>query len=926
MDETMRLRRVVSLAGISWCEFELEKNVWLFSKELVTLLGLSGEWLASSDFIAKVREDYQAQVSQEFGFLFCRAVLDVKFPVKTPSGNVWLHLYLNSCTGKQENQKSILGYIQRIESLEKSGPAGMESERMNNLLYQQNAISRYLLDFLRNGEIDEVINSTLAAILQQFQGGRAYIFEYDNARHIQRNTYEVVNGNVAPQMHLLQNLSTDMTPWWNRQMAELRPIVLNTMADFPPEVTEEEIRILVDQGINSLMVVPLVSGEQTWGYIGIDVVAGSRQWSRQDYHWFASLANIISICIELRKAKDNAIYERRFLHNLYTHIPMGYLRISFVKDKGNDTFDCRLTDVNELGAKFTGKPLRDYIGRQISTLELGDGINTEMLVQLCEENKHKEIDLYYPASGKYCHGILYSPEMGEVVILLLDITAAIEADKIIERSQRMFKNIFDSCPIGIEIYDKEGYLIDLNYKDLEIFGVSRESALGLNFFANPNVPVSIKEQVRNNESVDFRLSYSFKNVEGERYYSSVRGGKIDLYSKISPLYDAQGNFIHYLLINIDNTKQHDAITRIHDFENYFLLISDYAKIGYVKVNLITKKGYAIQQWYKNIGEESDKDLKDILSNYKYIHPDDRKYIFQFYENAIAGKQKSYKAEIRVRKPGTVDGWRWLRVNTMVTVYRPKEGEVEIIGVNYDVTEQKETELKLIEAKNKAETMDRLKSAFLANMSHEIRTPLNAIVGFSSLLLETEDMEERKQYVSIVQKNNECLLQLISDVLDLSKIESGSVDINYTDVNVYEVCQDIRQSLSMKVDKDVELSFDPDLPEYHIFSDAYRIRQVICNFVTNAIKFTSEGFIKIGYELLEDKELLIYVQDSGIGIPREKLNDIFERFVKLDDFVQGTGLGLSICRSIIERLHGKIGVESEQGKGSRFWFTLPYILN
>ena len=243
-----------------------------------------------------------------------------------------------------------------------------------------------------------------------------------------------------------------------------------------------------------------------------------------------------------------------------------------------------------------------------------------------------------------------------------------------------------------------------------------------------------------------------------------------------------------------------------------------------------------------------------------------------------------------------------------------------------MTEQKETELKLIEAKNKAETMDRLKSAFLANMSHEIRTPLNAIVGFSSLLLETEDVEERKQYVSIVQKNNECLLQLISDVLDLSKIESGSVDINYTDVNVYEVCQDIRQSLSMKVDKEVELTFDPDLPEYHIFSDAYRIRQVIGNFVTNAIKFTSEGFIKIGYELLEDKELLVYVQDSGIGIPRERLDDIFERFVKLDDFVQGTGLGLSICRSIIERLHGKIGVESEEGKGSRFWFTLPYILN
>lgn len=257
--------------------------------------------------------------------------------------------------------------------------------------------------------------------------------------------------------------------------------------------------------------------------------------------------------------------------------------------------------------------------------------------------------------------------------------------------------------------------------------------------------------------------------------------------------------------------------------------------------------------------------------------------------------------------------------------RPKEGEVEIVGVNYDVTEQKETELKLIEAKNKAETMDRLKSAFLANMSHEIRTPLNAIVGFSSLLLETEDVEERKQYVSIVQKNNECLLQLISDVLDLSKIESGSVDINYTDVNIYEVCQDIRQSLSMKVGKEVEFTFDSDLPEYHIFSDAYRIRQVIGNFVTNAIKFTSEGFIKSVMSCWKIKSYWFMYRIPVLESPG-KLDDIFERFVKLDDFVQGTGLGLSICRSIIERLHGKIGVESEEGKGSRFWFTLPYILN
>ena len=226
------------------------------------------------------------------------------------------------------------------------------------------------------------------------------------------------------------------------------------------------------------------------------------------------------------------------------------------------------------------------------------------------------------------------------------------------------------------------------------------------------------------------------------------------------------------------------------------------------------------------------------------------------------------------------------------------------------------------AKDRAEESNRLKSAFLANMSHEIRTPLNAIVGFSSLMVDTEDMEERRQYMDIVEENNDLLLQLISDILDLSKIEAGTFDFTEREVDVYLLCEDIVLAMRMKARPNVEILFDRHLPECRIMSDRNRLHQVISNFVNNALKFTEEGNIRVGYDQLDEAHLRFYIADTGIGIEPEMQNEIFERFVKLNSFVHGTGLGLSICRSIVEQLGGEIGVDSEPEKGSCFWFTLP----
>ena len=800
-NDTERFRRLSLLGRIGWWEADFSAKQYLCSEYVCDLLGVKGESLSFMDFGRMIREDYRGRITREFLAITEVEVYEQTFPIHTAAGVIWVHSRMGFKEITPDGHLKVFGILQRVTE-----PVNKEDKdrmcHINNLLYRQNSISHSLSHFLKDESVASGIYEILKDILDFFRAGRAYIFEYNENYTSQTCTYEVVAEGVMPAIETLQNIPVTSMSWWASQILSGKPILFESLYKLP-ETEESEFQLLDRQGIKALMVVPLVADDTVKGFMGVDLVDRTILWSNEDYQWLSSLANIISICVELRKAKDEAIHERQAL----------------------------------------------------------------------------------------------------------------------DRSEKLFRNIFTNIPAGVEIYDTNGILVDINNKNMEIFGIrDKADVIGINLFENPNLSPQLIERIREQDVVDFRLDYEFGSIEG--YYPSDRRNKINLYTKVSKIYDSKGYFTGYALINIDNTERIDALSRICDFENFFLLISDYAKVGYAKLNLLDKKGYAIKQWYKNMGEDENASLPEVVEVYGKMHPEDRKQMLDFFYKARLGKVKDFKGEMRILRPGTKDQWNWIRTNVVVNQFKPENGVIELIGINYDITELKETESKLIDAKEKAETADRLKSAFLANMSHEIRTPLNAIVGFSSLLVQEENPEEREQYMAIVEENNELLLQLISDILDLSKMEAGTFDFVERELDVNLLCEDMVRVMKLKAKPGVEVVFDRHLPECVIASDRNRLNQVIANFINNAIKFTATGSIRLGYDRIDAGHLRFYVADTGIGIMQEKQTEIFDRFVKLNSFVHGTGLGLSISKSIVEQLGGTIGVESEPGKGACFWFTLP----
>ena len=509
-----------------------------------------------------------------------------------------------------------------------------------------------------------------------------------------------------------------------------------------------------------------------------------------------------------------------------------------------------------------------------------------------------------------------------------------ESRKRISKLSTKFQQFFNNLPIGVELYDAEGYLIDINDADTRIFGSSREYLLGVNLFKNPAVPERILNQIKKKKAFSFPLAYDFNCIRDARYYnSSISDETKYLMVKGIGLNDREFGHIGYLLIISDETEKR---VKEEQTQNNLAILKAVLLSGH---SLIVEYDIGKKELFVNpLLNETPEDNKlfNYLRSNKYMTIGGVQQIVRSADNVnllfqvIEGKQDHCSFECRTAIENETI---WIRINAQAYKTKGSKRQNKMICHITNITEEKLLEEKLHHAEyetrqseleiQKVREADKLKSAFLANMSHEIRTPLNAIIGFSNILAETDDKEEKEEFVKIINKNSDLLLHLITDILDFSKIESGVLDYSLSDTSLKDIFHEQFQVHAMKMPEKVSLICDFDaLLDIFVHTDPKRVTQVLSNLISNAVKFTEVGSIRFSDRIVE-KYVLVEVIDTGIGISPQHQQAIFDRFVKVNSFKQGTGLGLTICKTIIEALNGTIGVDSRPGEGARFWFTLPY---
>lgn len=495
-----------------------------------------------------------------------------------------------------------------------------------------------------------------------------------------------------------------------------------------------------------------------------------------------------------------------------------------------------------------------------------------------------------------------------VLIMCRDITERVTTQKQLE----VFKSVLDKVSDSILAVAEDGTLVYANKQFIEEYGVTQE--LGTQKIYDLRVSMADKEaweqklqMIRDHEgSLAYRAAYIPYGHTKERVH------------QVSTFLIRENNQELTWFFTQDIT---DVIKKRDELRELNLLLDGI--LNNIPVYLFVKDpedDFRYLYWNKAFADHSGIPASKAIGHTDYeifpVHGDAEKFRQDDLELLQTHKRIDMQ-ETYLSANGEA------RIVQTLKALVPMEGRKPLlIGISWDITNLQNIEQELIKAGIKAEQSDRLKSAFLANMSHEIRTPLNAIVGFSQLLPSAETTEEKKLYSGIINQNSDILLQLINDILDLSKIEAGTLEYIKRPMNLGEVCRTIYTVHKERVKEGVTLVFDNEEEDLLMEGDQNRIMQVITNFLTNASKFTYEGEIRFGFGRM-DKDIRVYVKDTGIGIEPEKVDHIFERFVKLNSFAQGTGLGLSICRMIIEKIGGEIGVTSELGKGSTFYFTIPY---
>lgn len=570
------------------------------------------------------------------------------------------------------------------------------------------------------------------------------------------------------------------------------------------------------------------------------------------------------------------------------------------------------------------------MGTPPSVINYADYVESGLLLGLCPDDT---VFCMKPPTfferNKYYLALFFSL-MALAVIYVIWLRRALH-----ERSRRLeimrsYSSLVENMPVlyaRVElIFDPGGRIIDYVYREVnptfEKYILPKEKILGkkyseLNPDYSPELPDRYSE-LNDNRQITFQYY-----LEKTKTHLTV----ISIHSKTKGCVDVFG---------VDNTELVLTQQMLKSTNHKLSAALDAADMTPWKWDLRTgllscDVSHDLYVTEEEVTHDGNLIIVPTSACFAKICDEDRERVRDAFERLANGETQKMREEYRVGRQWLPSPQQneWVEVRAAVDERDANGKPLSLIGTSMTVTQRKEMEEALVQAKVKAEEANTLKSSFLANISHEIRTPLNAIVGFSSLLVSAERgiSEEKQEYINIIENNNTLLLQLISDVLDLSKIEAGTMEFDYAPIDVHGLFIELEDTFRLRNKKSgICICYHRRTTECVVKADRNRLVQVMMNLMNNAVKFTGEGSIEFGFDVREDGFLHFYVTDTGCGIPEERLEEIFGNFVKLNSFVQGTGLGLTICRAIVERMGGKIGAVSRLGQGSTFWFTLPYTAN
>lgn len=570
------------------------------------------------------------------------------------------------------------------------------------------------------------------------------------------------------------------------------------------------------------------------------------------------------------------------------------------------------TIVQTLDEILSGTPARDIEQRQIIGRDSSFLSYPNLIFHKIDPALYPSDAVYFNAPVSFYE--LYHEKIWFTLIILAFIVSGLllyihmlsKSRKIEMKNRNYFESLLNELPIAVTVksIDNSFRYTFWNEKATEVLQYDSSEVRGQNYNFYKDRVMAHDLQV-----LDTEVACTGKAVESVKCYEREQG---NIYLQIvKKIINNQENKQRLISTAIDLTEIYKNRLDLKLLNKKYELVLKAAKLYSCSIDLKTQ-----------VIEVTNREDVALAEYWTWIHPEDVEAVKMKYDALLKGEIEELYHEYRMFERET-EKYIWVATFALVGEWDEKGTPEMVVGASMDIDERKKMEFELIQAKEKAEASNKLKSAFLANMSHEIRTPLNAIVGFSNLLSEEEDESCKREYIKIINNNSELLLQLINDILDLSKIEASVIEFHFEDVELNQIMAEIEQTARLRLKSDdVQLEFVGGLPEYVFHTDRNRFMQLILNLITNAIKFTDKGHISFGYKMKDNDNLYFYVSDSGRGIPKDQQLLIFDRFVKLDACVPGTGLGLSICKTIVEKLGGSIGVESEEGVGTTFWFTLP----